>query len=500
MFEVRELEGKGMGIIAVKSIKAGDVVHREYPILEFPPNFVEQYRGFIEEGLEMLLAALSFFRKQMTPKQRERLLSLYGGQTISGPRFDYFRDMARDLECDGRAATEAEKDMFARLSLVVSFNAFGHSREDIKLYETACRFCHSCESNCVYDIIGSKIIVKAIVPVQAGEELTVDYYALRRLFPTHIRRWKWMDVKDFTCHCPRCDAPGDDARQFHCHDPACSGRRYACQPLSKSRLRFPTTAYTGVEYVDPHLLPCTVCQRSPPLEYQEALFDSEREWFHWLAEMPDIPPILTMQPVTYHDQQGQLIHAFEPTGVPEAGGLPACLEVFESLEYHVSHAAGFQLAVHELRCRLKLAKLGEAVHTQRIKELATEMDAMLDCFFVAPREQHSTILFEVFAAYLHLGDVANAARIFRRVIRGERVVWGRDSPSRAEALLITEAASELISDWPACKPEEGCVYCEESPERATMTLSRCGACKKVAYCGKACQKAHWKVHKAQCKK
>jgi hypothetical protein len=48
--------------------------------------------------------------------------------------------------------------------------------------------------------------------------------------------------------------------------------------------------------------------------------------------------------------------------------------------------------------------------------------------------------------------------------------------------------------------ENCCAYCEESPKRAAMTLSRCGACKKVAYCGAACQKAHWKAHKALCKK
>ncbi|TDL29036.1 hypothetical protein BD410DRAFT_797730 [Rickenella mellea] len=28
---------------------------------------------------------------------------------------------------------------------------------------------------------------------------------------------------------------------------------------------------------------------------------------------------------------------------------------------------------------------------------------------------------------------------------------------------------------------------------------KCGACKKVAYCGRACQKAHWKTHKESCK-
>jgi hypothetical protein len=31
-------------------------------------------------------------------------------------------------------------------------------------------------------------------------------------------------------------------------------------------------------------------------------------------------------------------------------------------------------------------------------------------------------------------------------------------------------------------------------------LRACSACKKAAYCSQACQKAHWKVHKPECKK
>ncbi|TDL29035.1 hypothetical protein BD410DRAFT_1487 [Rickenella mellea] len=33
----------------------------------------------------------------------------------------------------------------------------------------------------------------------------------------------------------------------------------------------------------------------------------------------------------------------------------------------------------------------------------------------------------------------------------------------------------------------------------SAVFMKCGACKKVAYCGKACQKSHWKFHKLYCK-
>lgn len=36
--------------------------------------------------------------------------------------------------------------------------------------------------------------------------------------------------------------------------------------------------------------------------------------------------------------------------------------------------------------------------------------------------------------------------------------------------------------------------------KTDVAMSLCGACKEVAYCGRACQRAHWNVHKVTCKK
>ncbi len=43
-----------------------------------------------------------------------------------------------------------------------------------------------------------------------------------------------------------------------------------------------------------------------------------------------------------------------------------------------------------------------------------------------------------------------------------------------------------------------CGMCGESPENAYMKRSRCGACQKVMYCSKGCQKSHWRIHKKVC--
>lgn len=46
--------------------------------------------------------------------------------------------------------------------------------------------------------------------------------------------------------------------------------------------------------------------------------------------------------------------------------------------------------------------------------------------------------------------------------------------------------------------QEQCAFCQESPARAAITLSRCARCKEVLYCSVGCQKAHWRLHKLKC--
>jgi len=44
-----------------------------------------------------------------------------------------------------------------------------------------------------------------------------------------------------------------------------------------------------------------------------------------------------------------------------------------------------------------------------------------------------------------------------------------------------------------------CNKCGKSPGNETEKLQFCGACKKVEYCSKDCQKKDWKDHKTACK-
>ena len=105
-------------------------------------------------------------------------------------------------------------------------NPFG-----LGLFPTAAFFNHSCYPNCVFVNAGASLVVRAIRPVRAGEELCVNYTSLDadRL----ARRTALLREKSFFCHCRRCElAPADeDERRHFAADAALAGVRAV--PLSE---------------------------------------------------------------------------------------------------------------------------------------------------------------------------------------------------------------------------------------------------------------------------
>ncbi|KDQ13824.1 hypothetical protein BOTBODRAFT_361666 [Botryobasidium botryosum FD-172 SS1] len=59
--------------------------------------------------------------------------------------------------------------------------------------------------------------------------------------------------------------------------------------------------------------------------------------------------------------------------------------------------------------------------------------------------------------------------------------------------------SSLNCMGPRCRFREGVVVGEDQVG-TTVTLMQCSSCKKVAYCSKECQRAHWPAHKKNCKR
>ena len=67
----------------------------------------------------------------------------------------------------------------------------------------------------------------------------------------------------------------------------------------------------------------------------------------------------------------------------------------------------------------------------------------------------------------------------------------RDAEDRKNARTVTAAYGAAAA--PARLPPKCCALCGKP------AYGRCGGCGGPAYCDAACQKTHWKAHKAECK-
>ncbi|PFX17640.1 N-lysine methyltransferase SMYD2-B [Stylophora pistillata] len=73
-----------------------------------------------------------------------------------------------------------------------------------------------------------------------------------------------------------------------------------------------------------------------------------------------------------------------------------------------------------------------------------------------------------------------------------------DASSSSGGRSVSSEHSAGFSDpfqGSASHRDQECAFCHSK----TGTLKRCLGCKKVFYCGKMCQKKHWKKHKTDCK-
>jgi hypothetical protein len=92
-------------------------------------------------------------------------------------------------------------------------------------------------------------------------------------------------------------------------------------------------------------------------------------------------------------------------------------------------------------------------------------------------------------------------QLLQRLQRIHAIRRGRESIWPGIEGIIMTLHGNLSKLGVRMKPATSCCgFCGEYSFCAAMKRTRCGACQAVNYCGEACQKAHWKIHKARCKK
>jgi len=467
---------KGNTAVALKDIMPGELIVRESsPLLHVPKEFRSQSSG--GDFLEVELAAYIVFANNLTRDQQEIILSLFG--PTKGKSADNVR---RFVSKSGAYShlTSSELETMVKVLQVVTFNGFELESGEHAVYAEISRFSHSCQPNCSYSFRGKEIHCHARKHIKEGEELNLSYIAVRDMEPTHERRYKYIETKEFTCHCPRCDAIGDDTRQFDCCNRKCKGVMVVCQPINKRQIPITDLRYTGVEYVEPHLLPCTACHRTAPAEYQAKMFAIENA-------------MLQLGPACARDLNEILKDS-------EYSELEDLLSDLVALEIQPRHAAAILLMRTEMMTRCSIMRQQGPCMVQETQAIALKYIAALENLFRYPTDGLCDGLgyvayFCVKILTFSVFSPQQAKDICGKALRVYLLLKGRENrdPDWDEPMY------KCHERLPSARSTEVCAFCEESPQRAALTLSRCGQCRQVTYCSAGCQKAHWKLHKKSCK-
>ena len=380
------------------------------------------------------------------------------------------RDFYVELECklanDVRArmapfAGTLDVEEFVLVNMIINFNAVtmnpapahGGCGKGVNfglgLFETACRFSHSCKPNCYWfsSEDGSKRIVRAISSIQKGQELTISYIGEdEQLLPTYSRRKILRESKYFNCECERCGKDYDDTRRFKCVSRKCPGVHFVRQ----------------VDQEDtPEVLACTKCGNEPTKDTASRLLKQERALQN---EIKDIEFILD-------------------------NGLPKDVSA-RIMKLRAPHPMHY---LSELCWKLK-GELSEQIKDYQAGARAHEMIiACRDEIFGAD----SPGLILAFACE-SLGDCLThinrrkAESIYQRSVQMLQIIYGFNHSYTKMA--IDKLISVQRDMRKTVHANHQCALC------GALADKRCSRCGQVVYCSRDHQKIHWKeIHKKQCK-
>jgi hypothetical protein len=483
-YKLTRRERFGTTVTAEKDLLPGSEVFCESkPLLWIPKSTISQYESF--DALAPFYAAYDHFLDLMGSAEQTHFLKLCG--PVTGDQPDQIRRCFRNAcveSPEGCAAQRDAMDLFVKIASIMRINSFEIDGGRC-IFAVACRISHSCRPNCVIELSDSRCICRCILPVTEGEELTIEYNLQHRFIPICERRRIHAQTKDFTCHCQRCDAEGDDTRQFPCFDTDCPGQHSCRAPLDHRPLAFADQKYLGVEYEAPHLLACKVCHRLPSWDYQfEQLLKEE-----------------TLGTLTRTLQEEYCL-----LDERDVAGTKQLLVHIAALSYPALHSAAIPLNDFVLEVHWDLFKLcGDSVG---LAEAGVRALAPFEHMALFPNDTTCSHLLAAGLACATAADedterLAQAVEYLRRALRMYMVLAGRERALSqyharlADALLKLQALQEGGGGHNG-QHAAHCAFCEESPTAAAMTLSLCGQCQLVPYCSVPCQQAHWKVHKAHC--
>lgn len=202
LLDLRDIWGKGSGLVATKDIPLGTRIHIEKPLFRIVRN-------------ELRLAWEQYSRLGNAEKKVYDGLHFYvrpGLDLGQASRLQLLR--SNDLDFDDEEELVAD---MVRVMGIFSVNNFEIDRGRLAIFATASRLNHSCVPNVhhCYNPSLQQETIHAVRDIRAGEELVTNYLGATCHTLTRAQRWEILRANfGFTCQCEACsDRTGSsDAR------------------------------------------------------------------------------------------------------------------------------------------------------------------------------------------------------------------------------------------------------------------------------------------------
>ena len=196
--EVKQIEGKGLGIVAIKDISKGSLILKEPPQMSHvePQNLDGRHEAlkiWMKEVVSLFnrmnLADQAEYMKLHSHFQNEKFLSL----------IPEFLGLINTMDCNGKKADEILK--------IIGIYAGNNFENGLSIQIS--RFNHSCKPNAVNSEFNE---VWAVCNIKAGQEITISYKedGLFGLRSTRNRQEILLQTWGFTCNCELCQESDDD--------------------------------------------------------------------------------------------------------------------------------------------------------------------------------------------------------------------------------------------------------------------------------------------------
>lgn len=232
--ECRDTPDKGKVLHATKPVKVGDVILREDLMHlvqedENNPLFRKLKKLCDDEQLDYdplwFWCALCSFTNSDLPVgdgphvelptigkvNQQRLLLLYKPQVCTPSE-----SSLRVLEV---LEIRVNQHLFEVLLQIWIHNCFEHSESPLgySTYFMSSFYSHSCRPNAVWHYEGERYVLRARMPIDKGDEVTITYIAEEALMASAVtRKTSLVNTKGFVCTCERCIADHDKSRGMLC--------------------------------------------------------------------------------------------------------------------------------------------------------------------------------------------------------------------------------------------------------------------------------------------